>query len=111
VSDGLREAGFEVCVASNGEDAIAQLEADQGRIQALVTDIRLGPGPLGWDVARRARELVHDLPVVYMTADSGADWSSQGVPNSVIVLKPFAVGQVVTAVANLINEANTHRAV
>jgi DNA-binding response OmpR family regulator len=109
VHDGLHDAGFEVIAAATGAEVIACFEANSTTIQALVTDIRLGAGPTGWDVARRARELVYDMPVVYMTADSGVDWSSQGVPNSTLIVKPFAVGQIVTAVATLINDAAAHR--
>jgi hypothetical protein len=37
-------------------------------IRALVTDIDLGgSSPTGWDVARRARELHPELPVVYLS--------------------------------------------
>ena len=72
--------------------------------RALITDIRLASSPItGWDVARRARELQPDLPVVYITGDSGHHWNSEGVPNSVLVMKPFAVAQVVTAVSQLLN--------
>jgi CheY-like chemotaxis protein len=109
VEDLLKEAGYDVALATSGEEAIRLLEAGPEKFRALVTDIRLGKGPSGWDVARRARELVHDLPVVYLTADSAADWSSMGVPNSVLIMKPFAGGQIVTAVSTLLNDADAHR--
>jgi DNA-binding response OmpR family regulator len=110
VEEALTPAGYEVLLAVSGTEAITRLEDDPATIQALVTDVRLGAGSTGWDVARRARELIHDLPVVYMTADSGADWSSQGVPNSVLVIKPFAMNQVVTAVSALLNDVAAKRA-
>lgn len=110
VEEALVPAGYEVALAVKGGDAIARIEHDPTAIQALVTDVQLGKGPTGWDVARRARELVHDLPVVYMTGDSGGDWSSQGVPNSVLVIKPFATDQVVTAVSTLLNDVAAKRA-
>jgi hypothetical protein len=37
---------------------------------------------------------------------SGRDadaWASQGVPNSIMLAKPFAPAQLVTAVSNLLN--------
>lgn len=40
-----------------------------------------------------------ELPVVYVTGDSANAWASQGVPNSVLITKPFAPAQVVTAVS------------
>ena len=111
VEDGLVSAGYEVELASTAEQAVSLIEADPSTFQALITDVRLGRGPTGWDIARRARELVHDLPVIYMTGDSGGDWSSQGVPESVLLIKPFAVDQVVTAVSTLITQAAARRAV
>jgi DNA-binding response OmpR family regulator len=105
----LSHAGYEIVAAGDGTEALAELESDAARFRAVVTDIRLGNGPDGWQVARRARELVADMPVVYMTGDSTHDWSSQGVPESVMLAKPFAPAQLVTAVSTLITNVDTHR--
>jgi hypothetical protein len=56
-------------------------------------------------VAKRARELNELLPVVYMTGGNGHEWASQGVPNSILITKPFAPAQIVTAVSQLLNTA------
>lgn len=103
--DPLEEAGFQVLVASSGTEAMKVLESDQAAaIRALVTDVNLGPSsPSGWDVARRAREVHPDIPVIYVTGDSANDWPSQGVPNSLLITKPYAPAQIVTAVSQLIN--------
>lgn len=99
----LTEGGFVVEAASDGADALRRIEADPTRFRALVTDIRLGSRPDGWHIAERARELVPHMPVVYMSGDSAPDWHSKGVPHSVMVSKPFAPAQIVTAVASVIN--------
>jgi DNA-binding response OmpR family regulator len=104
----LTEAGFEVVEVSCGTKALAHFEADAARFRAVITDIRLGAGPDGWAVARRARELVPTMPVVYMSGDSSHEWSSKGVPNSLMVAKPFAPAQIITAVSTLLNAADTH---
>jgi DNA-binding response OmpR family regulator len=104
----LTEAGFEVVEVSCGTKALAHFEADAARFRAVITDIRLGAGPDGWAVARRARELVPNMPVVYMSGDSSHEWSSKGVPNSLMVAKPFAPAQIITAVSTLLNAADTH---
>ena len=105
----LEEAGYKVLVASSGTDAIKLLDGQEAAsIRALITDINLGPSsPSGWDVARRAREIHPDIPVVYVTGDSAHDWSSQGVPNSLLISKPFAPAQIITAVSQLINQATS----
>jgi DNA-binding response OmpR family regulator len=80
------------------------LDADGAAYKALVTDVNLGSRDLsGWEIARHAREINHDLPVIYMTGDSANDWAVKGVPNSVLLIKPFAAAQVVTAVSHLLN--------
>jgi DNA-binding NtrC family response regulator len=100
----LRDGGYEVAKAASGEEAIAMLEAEGAGCQALITDVNLGRGKLsGWDVAKRARELNPCLPVIYMTGDSGHDWAANGVPNSLLLMKPFAPAQAVTAVSQLLN--------
>jgi hypothetical protein len=45
--------------------------------------------------------------VVYVTGAAAAEWSSKGVPNSLIIQKPFAPAQVVTAVSQLLNAPPT----
>jgi DNA-binding response OmpR family regulator len=105
VEDGLNEAGYEVRLISEGVEALHELESAAQTIVALVTDVRLQGDKDGWQVARRARELNPLLPVVYMSGDSAIDHTSQGVPHSIMVQKPFAAAQIVTAVSTLINKA------
>ena len=104
VEEALSDGGFKSEMVASGEEAIALLEDDPGRYRALITDVNF-PGELtGWDVARRARELHPEIPVVYMTGGSAEQWTSQGVPNSLLLSKPFAPAQIVTAVAQLLNQ-------
>jgi DNA-binding response OmpR family regulator len=106
LEDALKEAGYKVLTAGTGNEAVTALGGENG-LAGLITDIRLGAGPDGWDIARHARELKPGFPIVYMTGDSSHDWSARGVPNSVIVSKPFAPAQIVTAISGLINDAAT----
>jgi DNA-binding response OmpR family regulator len=107
---GFSDAGFDYVIARNGTEALAELDADATRFRAIITDIRLGHGPDGWDVGHRARELVPDVPVVYISGDSGHEWSSKGVPDSVMIMKPYTPVQLVTAVATLVTNTDTRRA-
>ncbi len=103
VDDALREGGFEAAVASSGEEAVSLLKANNGQYRALVTDIDLKGKMDGWEVAQHAREIQPDFPIVYMSGAAAADWTSKGVPNSVMLPKPFAPAQLLTAIANLLN--------
>jgi DNA-binding response OmpR family regulator len=80
------------------------LNAAEGKYRALVTDINLGPGKFdGWSVARHAREIDPNFPVVYMSGKDANDWASKGVPNSIMLAKPFEPAQLLTAVSQLLN--------
>jgi len=57
----------------------------------------------GWEVARQAREIDPSFPVVYMTGAAADEWASHGVPNSILLTKPFAPAQLVTAISQLLN--------
>ena len=103
----LEEAGFELVAATNGEQAMTELETDAARFRGLLTDIKLGQGPNGWELARHAREVVPHIPVVYMSGDSAHEWGAQGVPESVMVAKPFITVQLITAISTLLNEAGS----
>lgn len=106
VEDALKEGGFEIVIASSGEEALGLLDSADVKHRAVVTDINLGRDKLdGWEVARRAREIDPAFPVVYMSGDSAEDWASKGVPNSIMLSKPFAPAQLVTAVSQLLNSS------
>jgi len=106
VEESLTEGGFEVALAESGEEAIELLKGEAGSsYRALVTDIHLSGEIDGWEVARSAREINATLPVIYMTGAAGDEWASKGVPNSLLLHKPFAPAQLVTAVSQLLNAA------
>jgi len=106
VQEALEEAGFEVLSATSSRSAEEKIGAAD-EIVGLITDVRLGRGPDGWELARAVRTARPGLPVVYMTGDSAGEWSAHGVPRSLIVQKPFAVGQVVAALTGLLNELDS----
>jgi DNA-binding response OmpR family regulator len=103
VEDALSEGGFETAIAASGEEAVTLLMGQKTKYRALVTDISLLGRLDGWAVAQKAREIDPEFPIVYMSGAAAADWASKGVPNSIMLEKPFAPAQLVTAVANLLN--------
>lgn len=104
VADALEMAGYAVHNVACGDQAADFVASDAAKLCGLVTDIRIGDGPDGWEVARLAREACPHLPVVYMSGDSAGDHSARGVPDSVIIQKPFVPAQIVTAVSTLLND-------
>jgi CheY-like chemotaxis protein len=92
-------------LVASGEEALRLLAGHSGKYRAIVTDINLSGQIDGWEVAQRAREIDPAFPIVYMSGKQVDDWASKGVPNSVILAKPFAPAQLVTALAQLLNAA------
>ena len=105
VEDALSDGGFEPAIAASGEEAVTLLKGRTTNYRALVTDIGLRGKMNGWEVAQQAREIDPEFPVVYMSGAHAADWASKGVPNSIMLAKPFAPAQLVTAVSQLLNAA------
>jgi DNA-binding response OmpR family regulator len=104
VEETLSDGGFETAVAPSGEEAVTLLKGNKGKYRALVTDINLQGKMDGWEAAQHAREIEPNFPVVYMSGAAAEDWTSMGVPNSVMLSKPFAPAQLLTAVSGLLNK-------
>jgi DNA-binding response OmpR family regulator len=106
VDEALSDGGFESTITASGEEAVSFLRDDKSVYRAVVSDINLAGKLDGWEVARVAREGDPAMPVVYVTGTQGEDWACKGVPNSVLLAKPFAPAQLVTAISNLLNTAS-----
>lgn len=98
----LNDAGFATDIVSSGEEALTLLMSGTKHPNLLVIDVKLAGRLSGWEVAKRIREKDPSCPVVYVTAYS-QDWAANGVPNSIIIPKPFVTAQLVTAISNLLN--------
>lgn len=101
IVEALQEGGYTVVEASEGHAAMGEIDRAE-HLRGLVTDIRMGATPSGWEVAQRARERFPSLAVIYVTGDSIAEWPANGVPQSAVLQKPFASAELVTALANLL---------
>ena len=99
----LADAGFEVVSHGRSSDALAELENGVERFAALVTDIDLGSLPNGWQLARTARELSPAMVVIYASGRRAIDFPHEGAPDSIMLQKPFAAAQLITALASKLN--------
>jgi DNA-binding response OmpR family regulator len=100
----LEDEGIAVTCAYSGRaaiEAIARLEYLDG----LLTDIDLGKGPDGFDVARYARKLYPNLPVVFISGTMGLHHAAHGVEGSIFIAKPFHPVQVMKALSSVIRLA------
>jgi two-component system, OmpR family, response regulator len=107
VESALEEAGFDVVGAQNAAQAMAFFDAEPVKFKGLVTDIRLGAGKSGWEVARHLRRANPTIPVIYMSGDSAIHWGAEGVPESVMITKPFFLPQIIAALSTLLNQQHS----
>lgn len=84
--------------------AAAAFEAIDRRrpLFALVSDVDLGPGADGLAVARRARDVYPELPVVFMSAVRALSCATDGVVGAQFIAKPFHPRQVLDALGRQI---------
>src|SRR3954451_25019629 len=72
--DALEAGGYTVLPVHLASEALDSVDKRIAELAGLVTDIRLPGHTDGWEIARHARELKADLPVVYTTGDSADEW-------------------------------------
>jgi CheY-like chemotaxis protein len=107
VTQSLSEQGFAVQSVTNAADALGYLTSDL--VDVLFTDINL-PGKMdGAALARRARELLPDLPVIYASARAMLAPDAR-VPGAIMVPKPYAPELVGRLLMAALRQARDRRA-
>lgn len=98
----LQRAGARVATAADGGAAVALLERDPRRFDAVLMDIRM-PGMDGWEAARiiRTRLQLADLPIVALTAGTGEGdlEKALGAGMNALVAKPIDPEELVATLA------------
>ena len=91
--DVLTDAGFHVIETVSGEEALRVLEA-RSDVMAVVTDIELGKGITGLDLAHR---IAHQWPTVGVVLTSGRTMiAADELPTgSVFLAKPYPMSALV----------------
>ncbi len=88
MSDVLEERGFAVHAVENGDAALEYLQSG-APVDVLFTDINM-PGEIdGAELAKAARNLRPDLPVVYASGRYTAGDLMPMVPRSLFLAKPY----------------------
>ena len=100
----LREAGFEVAVATSASIALPFLNAptSQARVRAILTD-HLLPGETGADFIRKVRESHPKLPVLVITGMPGAEDEYAGL-NVIFLMKPVSPDELVKHVLSAVSD-------
>jgi CheY-like chemotaxis protein len=95
VAEVLQDHGFEVHTAANAADALRYLILG-APCDILFTDINLPGGVDGAKLAKLARQLRPDLPVVYASGSISRIEQLASVPGSTFVPKPYDPEKVCT---------------
>lgn len=99
--DAFADAGFSVTVALNDRAAFHALEGEARSFAAVVTDINLGRGVTGFDIARRARQLNGAIKVIYISGQ-GPHSDQFRVDEALTIEKPFQPRELAQQVAAFI---------
>ena len=105
-TDILRELGYEVFEATEGDTALS-LIASEPRIKLLFTDVGL-PGPFnGRQIADEARKLRSDLKVLFTTGYAQNAIIHQGRldPGVQLIVKPFNFAGLAAKIRQMFDEA------
>lgn len=100
LSEALSDDGFEVIEAATGAEAMQALPAHQD-LALLLTDVQLPGGMSGLEVARRARAVRTEIPVIYMTGRPDSAGAATAAPNDVFIAKPYLPSQICAAARRL----------
>lgn len=88
VADCLTAAGFIVHEVTTADEALRYIKSGAD-IDVLFTDINLPGGMTGAELARRARALKPELPVVYASGRYRGDDLDGLVPHAAFLPKPY----------------------
>jgi CheY-like chemotaxis protein len=100
VADWLGENGFAVRELATADAALDYLGAG-GEADVLFTDVNLPGGMDGAELAKRARQIRPDLPIVYASGRYGYRDLGGLVPRSVFLPKPYDRTDVCTLLERL----------
>ena len=101
---GFRFQGWDVSVATTGEDAVTRVRGQQPDV--VILDIGL-PDIDGFEVLNRIHAVYPSLPVLFLTARDGVDDRVNGIRQGAddYLTKPFSLEEVVVRAEALVRRA------
>ena len=100
LADSLRDIGFQVLEAGDGDVGLQILNSGQV-IDLIVTDVRM-PGEVdGMELTRRSKSLAPGRPVIVCSAHL---YESEAFPANEFLAKPYSIAALAEAIARLIGD-------
>ncbi len=101
----LAKEGYDVIVASDGEQALGALDGNQ--IDLVISDIRM-PGISGLDLLAKIKDETEDIPVIMITAFASPNDAVQAMKNGAYdyISKPFNVDEIKSVISAATNRTD-----
>jgi len=108
LSAALRAAGYDVCTADNGQQALEIFERDHEFIHMVVTDL-LMPELSGTDLKSRIHRIKRHLPILYISGYPTDTITDDGVlPDDVAFLqKPFTHREILRKIDDMLHSSES----
>src|SRR3954452_4298005 len=106
MTEALIDQGFEVHAAPDANDALRYLISG-AQVDILFTDIDLGGGMDGAELARLAREMRPKLPIVYTSGRRLPDQVAV-VPGAAFLSKPYSLDDVSATLGQMTRNGASH---
>jgi DNA-binding response OmpR family regulator len=103
----LRQAGFQVSVATTAESALATLRALPDRVGLIITD-HLMPGTSGSELVRQVRAARIQVPVIVLSGLAEAEPEYEGLDVTFRV-KPYPPTELIALVKSRLDGAEERR--
>lgn len=102
----LRNIGFQILQAADGEQALALVERHLFKIRLLICDVMM-PGMTGPNVVTRVWDRLPDLPVLIVSASHGRiDMPAPIAEKASFLAKPFDLSVLLRMVTTLLSDDN-----
>ena len=101
----LKQSGYTVLEASNGEEALVVSEQHEGAIHLMITDVVM-PGMNGGELAERLRPLQSETKMLYMSGHTVNTIVHHGILDSALefLQKPFTLEVLVRKVREVLDK-------
>jgi DNA-binding NtrC family response regulator len=110
LQDDLEDAGYETVVAIDGRAAMARIERERERIDALITDVRM-PGLSGAELLAAMRAQRSEAPVIVITAFGSVEQAVELVKAGAFqyLTKPFDTDGLLRTIAEALEQSAPQR--